>query len=143
MKYSKYLLAIVFSFMYIPILLAASPAGTWTTIDDATGKKRSIVRLSVSGGTLNGTIVKVFPQPGDTGICAKCPGDFKDKKIEGLRFLWGLKESRDGEWDGGKILDPKTGKIYNAKISVKGDKLHVRGYVGVAALGKTQVWVKS
>lgn len=144
MKYVKIFCAIVFSFIYIPVLFAqATPAGTWTTIDDATGKKRSIVNLSVSGGTLSGTIVKVFPQPGDTGICSKCPGAFKDKKIQGLRFVWGLKDKGNGEWEGGKILDPKTGKIYDAKMTLKGNKLYVRGYVGIAVLGKTQVWVKS
>lgn len=143
MKYVKILVAVLCTFLYIPSVFADSPQGSWTTIDDATGKKRAIVNISASGGTLSGTIVKVFPQPGDTGICSKCPGAFKDKKIQGLRILWGLKDKGNGEWDGGKILDPKTGKIYDAKMSLKGNKLYVRGYVGVSVLGKTQVWVRS
>lgn len=144
MKLNKLFLAIIFNCLYIPVIFAASsPAGQWTTIDDSTGKKRSIVNISVSGDTLNGTIIKVFPQPGDTGICSKCPGAFKGKKIQGLGFVWGLKNKGNGQWDGGKILDPKTGKVYNAKMTLKDNKLYVRGYVGVSALGKTQVWVRS
>ena len=82
---------------YLPLAFAGSPAGTWTTIDDKTGAKRAVVRISVSGNNLSGTIIKVFPQPGDTGMCTKCPGAFKDKKVAGLTFLWGLKADGDNE----------------------------------------------
>ncbi|KTC81469.1 DUF2147 domain-containing protein [Legionella brunensis] len=142
MRQWKALLAFVLTVFFIPAALAISPAGTWTTIDDKTGQKRAVVRLSVSGGTLNGTIVKIYPQPGDTGICSKCPGGFKGKPIQGLQFVWGLKDKGNGEWEGGQILDPKTGKVYRAKMTLKGNKLYVRGYVGVSALGRTQVWVR-
>ncbi len=143
MKAWNVLCGFVLTVCYLPLALAAgSPAGTWTTIDDKTGAKRAVVRLSVSGGTLNGTIIKVYPQPGDTGICSQCPGAFKGKKIQGLTFVWGLKDQGNGVWGGGSILDPKTGKIYKAKITQQGNKLYVRGYVGVSMLGRTQTWVK-
>lgn len=127
---------------YLPFVFAGSPVGTWTTIDDKTGDKRAIVQISDSGGLLNGTIVKVFPQEGDTGMCHNCPGAFKGKKVVGLNFLWGLKTDGDNQWSGGSILDPKTGKIYKAKMTLKGNKLYVRGYLGVSLLGRTQVWVR-
>lgn len=130
--------------VYVPLAIASaqSPEGTWTTIDDKSGAKRAVVRLSVSGNTLSGTIVKVYPQAGDTGVCSKCPGAFKGKKIQGLGFIWGLKDQGNGEWGGGSILDPKTGKVYKAKMTMKGNKLYVRGYVGISALGRTQTWVR-
>ena len=89
---------------------------------------------------VTGTISKVFPQPGDTGICSKCPGKFKDAKIQGLEFLWGLKRKSENEWAGGHILDPKTGKIYRVQMTLQGNKLYVRGFRGIAILGSTQVW---
>jgi uncharacterized protein (DUF2147 family) len=75
-------------------------------------------------------------------MCHNCTGTFKDKKVVGLNILWGLKDQGNGEWDGGSILDPKTGKIYKAKMTLKGDKLYVRGYIGVSLLGRTQTWVR-
>ncbi|STX51187.1 putative signal peptide protein [Legionella busanensis] len=139
----KSFVAVILMALVMPLAIAApSPAGTWTTIDDKTGQKRAIVRLSTSGGTLNGSIVKVFSQPGDTGVCKNCPGGFRNKPIVGLTFLWGLKDKGNGVWDGGQILDPKTGKVYRAKITVQGNRLYVRGYVGLSALGRTQVWVR-
>lgn len=143
MKLGKIIFGFILSVCYLTSALAAgSPAGTWTTIDDKTGQKRALVRISVNGGTMNGTIVKVFPQAGDTGICTNCPGGFKGKKIQGLSFLWGLKDQGNGVWSGGSILDPKTGKIYKAKVTLEGNKLYVRGYVGVSMLGRTQTWVR-
>lgn len=140
----KAICGFVLTVCYLPLVIAASasPVGTWTTIDDKTGKKRAVVSLSVSGGTLNGTIIKVYSQPGDTGMCQNCPGAFKDKKVVGLQFLWGLKDEGNGVWSGGQILDPKTGKIYKAKLTVQGNKVLVRGYIGVSLLGRTQTWVK-
>ena len=121
---------------------AASPVGTWTTIDDKTGAKRAVVSVTESGGVLSGTIIKVYPQAGDTGVCHSCPGAFKGKKVQGLRFMWGLKKEGDNAWGGGSILDPKSGKIYKAKATLEGNKLLVRGYLGVSLLGRTQTWVK-
>jgi uncharacterized protein (DUF2147 family) len=133
----------VLALVFVPLACAGqSPAGSWTTIDDKTGAKRAVVNISASGSTLNGTIVKIFPQPGDSGICSKCPGAFKGKEIVGLGFLWGLKKDGDNEWSGGSILDPKTGKVYKAKMTLKGNKLYVRGYYGISMLGRTQVWVR-
>lgn len=144
MRTWKLLYPIIFAMLYLPLAMAqSSPEGVWTTIDDVTGKKRAVVRLMLDHGVLNGVIEKVYPQPGDTGKCSKCPGEFKDKPTVGLRIIWGLKEKRPGAWDDGYILDGKTGKIYRVKINVKGDKLFVRGYVGIAMLGRTQVWERS
>jgi uncharacterized protein (DUF2147 family) len=142
MRQWKTFLGFVFTVLFVPVALAQSPVGTWTTIDEKTGKKRAIVRLSVSGGTLSGIIEKVYSQPGDTGICGKCPGSFKNKPIQGLRFIWGLNDKGNGRWEGGKILDPKSGKIYRARITLQGNKLFVRGYVGFSVLGRTQLWVR-
>ncbi|MDA9272187.1 DUF2147 domain-containing protein [bacterium] len=129
--------------LYLPLALAAqSPLGTWTTIDDKTGEKRALVHLFVTDGLLNGKIIQVFKQAGDTGICSKCPDQFKDQPIQGMQFLWGLKDKGHGIWDSGHILDAKSGKIYKVKLKVEGNKLFVRGYVGISLLGRTQVWVK-
>ncbi|MGL5742761.1 MAG: DUF2147 domain-containing protein [Legionella sp.] len=129
---------------YLPAAIAASqaPVGNWVTVDDKTGEKRAIVNISQSGGTLSAVIDKVYPQPGDTGICDKCPGECKGNKVRGLRFMWGLKNQGENEWSGGSILDPKSGKVYSAKITVQGNKLLVRGYLGVSLLGRTQIWHK-
>lgn len=46
----------------------------------------------------------------------------------------------DNLYDDGEIYDPKNGKTYSCKITHKGDKLDVRGYIGVSLLGRTTTW---
>lgn len=143
MKIGTHACGFIFAAFYLPIAFAAaqSPVGNWVTVDDKTGKKRAVITISESGGVINGIVDKIYPQPGDTGICDNCPGAFKGKPIKGMRFMWGLKNTGDNEWSGGSILDPKSGKIYRAQITPQGNnKLLVRGYVGVSLLGRSQVW---
>ena len=142
MNYLKWITCILL-FVLLPNAFANSPVGEWITIDDKTGDKRALVRLTIVDNKLTGTIVRVYPQPGDTGICSKCPGRFKDKPIKGLQFLWNLTDRGHGIWAGGEVLEAKTGKIYDAKLRLKGNKLYVRGFVGIAILGRTQVWVRA
>jgi len=122
---------------------ALTPVGLWQTYDDKKGDLRSTVRLEVQGGELVGTIVKAFTRPGEPvpPVCDRCPGEFKDQPIEGLRFLWGLKGT-GRQWDGGRVLDPEDGKVYRVKLTLSpdGQKLDVRGYIGVSMFGRTQTW---
>jgi uncharacterized protein (DUF2147 family) len=47
-----------------------------------------------------------------------------------------------GEWNSGKIYDPKSGKTYSCTMKLKGDKLEIRGYVGISMFGRTTVWTR-
>jgi uncharacterized protein (DUF2147 family) len=122
---------------------AATPVGLWQTYDDKKGDLRSTVRIEQQGGELVGTIVETFLRPGEPAhpTCERCPGEFKDKPIVGLRFMWGLTGS-GRQFDGGRVLDPEDGKIYRVKITLSpdGQRLDVRGYVGVSMFGRTQTW---
>jgi len=126
-----------------PALAAdTSPVGTWTTIDDATGKPKSIVQITESGGKLEGKVLEVLQsEQGPHPLCKECDGDRKDKPIEGMTIIWDVQKD-DDVWDGGRILDPKNGKVYKVKLTLtdNGQKLDVHGYIGFALLGRSQVW---
>lgn len=122
-----------------------SPIGRWKTIDDETNAERSIVEITQVGDELQGRILKIFQRPDEKPdpVCEACEGDRKNQPIIGMTFLWGLKQD-GGDWAGGAILDPKNGKIYNAKASLAegGHKLRVRGFIGTPLLGRTQTWLR-
>ena len=118
-----------------------SPVGVWTTIDENTGEKRADVRFELVGTELVGTIERPYSKPDDVRFCKACPGQFKNKPIQGLQFIWGLKEDKTGAWVDGRILDPQSGRIYRLKLVEKGNRLHVRGYFAHPLIGRTQVWV--
>ncbi len=117
--------------------------GRWVTIDDNTGKKRSVVEITERGGKAYGTIVQLYREPGEEAdpICDECdPADDRhDKKVIGMEFIRGMVRD-DDEWDDGTILDPENGKVYDCKLWVEDGKLMVRGYV--AFFYRTQTWVR-
>ena len=124
---------------------AMSPVGLWRTIDDETGTAKSLVRITEVNGELQGTIEKLFREPNEdqTPRCDKCTGDKKDKPVIGMMIMTSLKH--DGKiYAGGEITDPKNGKTYKCKMCTEeqGKKLHVRGFIGMALLGRTQIWVR-
>lgn len=60
--------------------------------------------------------------------------------IVGLVILRGLKKDGDKEYSDATIYDPKNGKTYSCKITYKGNKLDLRGYVGISLIGRTSTW---
>jgi uncharacterized protein (DUF2147 family) len=138
---------IAFAFLAFLLLAAVepgmSPVGRWRTIDDHTGRPKSIVEIRESNGKLSGIIESVYPQPGrpPNPVCEKCSGDLKNRPIKGMMFLWGFTRHGDG-WSDGHILDPENGKVYKCTLKVEngGARMKVRGYVGVSLFGRTQVW---
>ena len=122
-----------------------SPVGVWKTIDDETGKPKSLVRITENNGVLSGKIEKLFREPSEdqSPKCDKCEGANKDQPVLGMTILNGLKKD-DNSWSGGTVLDPHNGKTYKAKITMKDDgkKLEMRGYIGMPLLGRSQTWVR-
>jgi len=122
-----------------------SPVGLWRTIDDKTGKERSLVRITETEGVLDGKVEKIFDEPGDDPqhLCRKCEGERKDKPVLGMTILWGMKKHGE-EYSGGEILAPKSGQIYRCHMRVidGGKKLEVRGYIGVSLFGRSQTWLR-
>lgn len=126
-------------------------SGTWRPVDDKTGSSRAIIEIrKESNGTYTGKIVKVTPRPGYTPkeICVNCPPPYTDKPMLGLEIIKGLKQTKtsetNSEYGNGNILDPLSGKIYavKGKLSSNGNRLTLRGYIGVSALGRSQTWIR-
>lgn len=128
-------LTFISSFLYSQI------EGRWKTIDDETGKAKSIILISKdSKGNYVGKIEKLLAKPTNDN-CVKCKDDRKNKPLLGLEILRDLKKENT-EFTGGTITDPKTGKTYKCTITRSGNKLNVRGYIGFSLIGRTQTWLK-
>lgn len=133
-------------------MLFASTAGLegyWRSMDDRTGEPLSIIEFKKqTNGTYTGTIVHRYANA--TGFtmthCTKCPAPFTNKPLLGLEFFSGLTQDpkKPDTYINGKIVEPKSGNIYNgkARVSSDGRRLHLRGYQGVSILGRTQVWLR-
>ena len=131
---------LIFTFSIISLSMSAQDIfGKWKTIDDNTGKARSIVEITHKDGKAFGTILKLFREPGEDldPICDDCTDYRKNKKVIGMTIITEMEKDGD-EWDDGEILDPENGKVYDCKLWVEDGKLKVRGYV--AFFFRTQTW---
>lgn len=121
-----------------------TPAGLWKSIDDNSGKPRSLIRITEQNGEYSAVIEKGL-LPTDTGdaVCDKCTDSRKGKRIIGMTIVEGIKLKGDS-YEGGEILDPENGKTYRClmKLDESGNKLEVRGYIGISLFGRSQVWTR-
>ena len=83
-------LLLSFALSFIGVLSFAQIEGKWKTIDDETGKPKSIVEISKdSKGKYVGKIVQLLIKP-ENNNCVKCKDDRKNKPLIGLEIIRGL-----------------------------------------------------
>jgi len=137
-----HLLALALAALPVAAFAQNSPVGRWKTIDDETGKVKSIVEITEANGTLQGKVVEILQSDrGPNPVCDKCEGGNKNKPVKGMTILWGLKKDGD-QWTGGTVLDPAKGKTYKSKVKLidGGAKLGMSGCI--AFICREQVWVR-
>ncbi len=116
--------------------------GKWKTIDDQTGKPKSVVEIYEKDGQYYGQVIKLFREEGENPdpICTKCEGERKGEKIIGMEILSHMKYDKgNNEFKKGEILDPKNGNVYDCKIWIEDGELQVRGYL--LFFYRTQTWL--
>ena len=146
--------AALFAFALLVMLPASALAqadaciGYWKTVDDETGRVKSVVQIYKSGNKYFGKVVKLYREPNEDQdpVCSECDNDDSryNKRVLGMVILNDLVwEAGDREWDDGEILDPKNGSVYDCYLKLEGnDKMMVRGYLGFSLLGRTQYWYR-
>jgi len=139
MKTSIAILSILISFS----LHSQTIVGSWKTIDDESGKERSVVDIYEKDGKYFGKIVKLFRNEGEDPdpVCEECEDHRKGQKIIGMEIISDMKFDKGGnEYRKGEILDPENGNIYDCKLWIGEDgSLKVRGYL--LFFYRTQTWL--
>jgi uncharacterized protein (DUF2147 family) len=111
---------------------AADPAilGHWLTESG-----HGVIEIVRCENAVCGRIVGIDRTPSEP-----MPTDVTGQSQCGLTIISGATQAEDNAWYG-KIVDPRDGATYHAKLWVDSDgRLHLRGYIGIPLLGSTQVW---
>lgn len=92
MKLSSKIICLIL-LLFSTITLASSPTGLWKSIDDKTGKPRSLIRISDYNGGYSSVAEKGLLE-GDPSerVCDKCTDERKDQKIIGMTIIKSIKE---------------------------------------------------
>jgi len=137
------LFTILFSLLITCSCLAQEAIiGKWKTIDDESGKPRSVVDIYERDGKYFGKIVQLFRDPGEDPdpVCTECEGSLNGQKIIGMEIITDMKYDKgDDEFHRGEILDPENGNVYDCKLWIEGGELKVRGYL--LFFYRTQTWL--
>lgn len=111
----------------------------------ASNLEKGHVEITRDGDKYNGRIIwlKVPAYPDGTPKVDKNNPDKekRDAPLVGLLVLKDLVFVKD-HWENGSIYDPESGKTYSCRITLKDNKLDLRGYMGVSQIGRTQTWTK-
>lgn len=145
LKHLKFMKTIVTTLLFLVTLSfnAQTIFGKWHSTNEDTGEVDSVVEVYEKDGKAYAKIVEIKNPERKNAVCDLCEGENKNKPILGMNILTGL-EKDDDEWSGGKILDPRNGKVYKCYIKlVEPDKLKLRGYIGFSLLGKTAYWTRA
>jgi uncharacterized protein (DUF2147 family) len=117
-----------------------APQGVWLT-DDGDGA----VEIFDCGTHLCGRVVwqkSALRADGSPDIDDRNPNPaLRQRPICGLQIIGDLAPSDPATWNGGWVYDPDSGKTYHAKLTMEGgDRLRLRGYIGIPLLGESQLW---
>jgi uncharacterized protein (DUF2147 family) len=127
---------------------AAQAVGYWKSISDVKGEEGKVTalwKLSLDGqGQLQGAIVWVPGKPADEKYVSK-KAEYNGLPVRNTIWMKGLKRAGSDGWNGGTIVDIGDDKadVYGCEVKVVngGKTLAMRGYIGIALLGRTQNWV--
>lgn len=122
--------------------------GVWK---NAPGPHQGFFEIYRTGDRFEGKIVdlaeltyeKGDPEEGKTKHDRYNPEkSLQERPIIGMVFLKDFTYDGDNKYSGGTIYDPESGKTYKCKMTLKGDQLDVRGYVGISMFGRTESWTR-
>ena len=121
---------------------APSAAGMWAQVSPD-GSVGGWFLIFENNGVYEGAIAKMFIKSGEdpNPICTHCTGDQKNQPSLGLVIIKGMQ--RNGlVYEKGSILDPRDGKVYQAKMTLSpdGQQLTLRGFLGIELFGQNQTW---
>ena len=133
---------LICSALAAPLHAEPSVVGLWEQSDDR-GRVQAWFNFFEKNGVYVGALAKAFPAPDEKHeeVCSRCPGDQKDAPFVGLLIVNGM-QRKGLSYQDGTILDPRDGSVYRAvmELSPDGQKLTVRGYLGIKLFGQSQVW---
>ncbi|MEM0988769.1 MAG: DUF2147 domain-containing protein [Pseudomonadota bacterium] len=138
--------------MLVPISAPMSAVASTDGGDPAFGywlteNGKAIVEFAPCGSKTCGRMVWVANPNDDQGKpkldVANLDEAKRGRPICGLDLVGGLDADGPGAWTDGWIYNPRDGSTYSANIqAISGDKLKVRGYLGLSLLGSSQTWTR-
>lgn len=113
--------------------------GVWLT-----GEKDGYIKIYKNDSTIEGLVLKSLKPEDVNRVDVNNPNPkMRNQSLLGLVIMKGFNFDGVNRWTGGQLYDPNTGNTYQGNLElIDGDKLALRGYVGIPLFGRTENWTR-
>lgn len=103
----------------------------------------SVIRIAPCGETLCLAIAGVRPDAPSHFDIHNPDASAHTRPLCGLTIGRGFHATTADHAEGGELYDPKSGHTYHGEMTLDGDRLRLRGYVGVRLFGRSETWTRT
>lgn len=133
----------VFISVCASVLFAAAQAQTNSILGNWTNPTGSTIRIYQCGPKICASLIDISSSAPER-VDAKNPNPaLRGRSLCGLVIGKDFESVRPNRAEGGKLYDPESGKTYTGSMTREGDKLKLRGYVGIPLFGRTETWTRA
>jgi uncharacterized protein (DUF2147 family) len=111
--------------------------GNWK---DPTG---SVIQIYQCGANVCARLVAIRTDAPTHFDAANADPALRKRSLCGLQIGSGFHFVNPDRAEGGRLYDPESGKTYSGSLTRDGDTLKLRGYIGIALFGRTEVWTQA
>ena len=110
--------------MLTAVFAEAPVFGMWKNVDEDNGEIAAVWNFYEEDGKLFGDILAMRNRP-QNALATDCKSSYKDfpksgnvneMPVVGTSWIYNLTKETEGNWKGGYIIDPSTGKQYGCMI---------------------------
>ncbi len=103
----------------------------------------SVLHIASCGDAVCATLAKISKSAPVSTDRNNPDSTLRDKPLCGLVIGTGFHLEGMDKAENGKLYDPKSGKTYQGTMRSEGDVLHLRGYIGMKAFGRSEDWTRT
>jgi uncharacterized protein (DUF2147 family) len=119
---------------------AVALAGATTLRGYWVGPSGSVIRIAPCEMSLCVQIAGLSAGPHPSTDVHNPDPSLRGRPLCGLRIGTGFTEKGPRRAVGGRLYDPRSGRTYSATMEADGDRLELRGFIGVRLFGRTETW---
>ena len=122
-------------------LAFSTAAGASTGVmGDWLSPNKSIVRVHPCGKSVCMKIVKLSSEAHSKVDTLNPQSGLRSRSLCGLDIGTDFRQVDETHLQDGHLYDPESGHTYSGIAVAKGDKLNLRGYIGISLFGRSEVW---
>lgn len=135
----KYVLTLILAAFLAPATMSSggSVLGEWTTPNG------SVVAVYRCGSDVCAKVIAVSSRAPEHLDAQNPNPSLRNRPLCGLEIGYGFHLTSSNHAQDGRLYDPESGNTYSGWMTANGNKLELRGYIGISLFGRTETWTRA